>query len=184
MAGRVVQERGTGMLYHGRYEGRHGKGSMARERMSSKRGQKRVYACLCSRYAHNAHRSLPRADAASRRAPLLCLRRRTELMPQALLQDYQKLLSSAPVRRLNPAKVAQSRFLNNRLVEVVAFMENIAVKDSVEKASTETAEHGAGVRWCNESTRARQCCARCHVEAGRVKVHTALPTSCCFCCVL
>eukprot|EP00198_Chlamydomonas_reinhardtii_P004430 XP_001693766.1 protein kinase [Chlamydomonas reinhardtii] len=56
--------------------------------------------------------------------------RRTELMPQALLQDYQKLLSSAPVRRLNPAKVAQSRFLNNRLVEVVAFMENIAVKDS------------------------------------------------------
>lgn len=61
--------------------------------------------------------------------------RRTDVIPPALLQDYQKLLSSAPARRLNPAKVAQSRFLNNRLVDVVAFMENIAVKDSVEKES-------------------------------------------------
>ncbi|GLI62075.1 hypothetical protein VaNZ11_004633 [Volvox africanus] len=61
--------------------------------------------------------------------------RHTEVIPPALLQDYQKLLSSAPARRLNPSKVAQSRFLNNRLVEVVAFMENIAVKDSVEKES-------------------------------------------------
>lgn len=58
------------------------------------------------------------------------------MIPPALLQDYQKLLSSAPARRLNPAKVAQSRFLNNRLVDVVAFMENIAVKDSVEKVGT------------------------------------------------
>ncbi|GIL75242.1 hypothetical protein Vretifemale_5022, partial [Volvox reticuliferus] len=61
--------------------------------------------------------------------------RHTDVIPAALLQDYQKLLSSAPARRLNPAKVAQSRFLNNRLVDVVAFMENIAVKDSVEKES-------------------------------------------------
>mmetsp|Transcript_8758 Transcript_8758/g.18684 ORF Transcript_8758/g.18684 Transcript_8758/m.18684 type:complete len:802 (-) Transcript_8758:459-2864(-) len=59
--------------------------------------------------------------------------RRTDLMPQALLADYQKLLSSAPSRRLNPAKVAESKFLNNRLVDVVNFMENIAVKDSIEK---------------------------------------------------
>ncbi|GLC35616.1 hypothetical protein PLESTM_000343500 [Pleodorina starrii] len=61
--------------------------------------------------------------------------RHTDLIPPALLQDYQKLLSSAPARRLNPSKVAQSRFLNNRLVDVVAFMENIAVKDGVEKES-------------------------------------------------
>ncbi|GIL51106.1 hypothetical protein Vafri_7196 [Volvox africanus] len=61
--------------------------------------------------------------------------RHTDVIPPALLQDYQKLLSSAPARRLNPAKVAQSRFLNNRLVDVVAFMENIAVKDGVEKES-------------------------------------------------
>ncbi|KAG2500649.1 hypothetical protein HYH03_001416 [Edaphochlamys debaryana] len=61
--------------------------------------------------------------------------RHTEGIPKALLGDYQKLLSSAPARRLNPAKVAQSPFLHNRLVEVVAFMENIAVKDSVEKES-------------------------------------------------
>jgi hypothetical protein len=52
--------------------------------------------------------------------------RRTDLIPPALLQDYQKLLSSAPARRLNPSKVAESKFLNNTLVGLVAFMENIA----------------------------------------------------------
>jgi SCY1-like protein 1 len=41
--------------------------------------------------------------------------------------------SSTPARRLNPSAVASSAFLNNRLVEVAAFMENIAVKDGSEK---------------------------------------------------
>jgi len=49
-----------------------------------------------------------------------------QVIPPALLSDYQKLLSSQPARRLNPAKVAESKFLNNKLVEVVAFIENIA----------------------------------------------------------
>ena len=31
--------------------------------------------------------------------------RRTDIIPVALLGDYQKLLSSAPTRRLNPSKV-------------------------------------------------------------------------------
>ncbi|GFH06115.1 protein kinase domain-containing protein, partial [Haematococcus lacustris] len=61
--------------------------------------------------------------------------RRTDSIPPALLGDYQKLLSSAPTRRLNPAKVAECKFLNNRLVDVVAFMENISVKDSMDKES-------------------------------------------------
>jgi hypothetical protein len=52
-----------------------------------------------------------------------------QVIPQALLGDYQKLLSSQPARRLNPAKVAESSFLNNNLVAVVAFMENIAGRD-------------------------------------------------------
>ena len=52
--------------------------------------------------------------------------RRTDCIPPALLQDYQKLLGSAPTRRLNPSKVAESKFLNNTLVGLVAFMENIA----------------------------------------------------------
>jgi hypothetical protein len=106
--------------------------------------------------------------------------RQTDVIPQALLGDYQKLLSSAPGKRLNPSQVrrrraeaaasagkdgavgssghgtgwvlaagppprprptpppwpstpppprcqvAESKFLNNRLVKVVAFMENIA----------------------------------------------------------
>ncbi|GBF94506.1 hypothetical protein Rsub_07040 [Raphidocelis subcapitata] len=59
--------------------------------------------------------------------------RNTQPIPPALLEDYQKLLSSTPARRLNPAQVAESKFLNNKLVKVAAFMENISVKDSAEK---------------------------------------------------
>jgi hypothetical protein len=58
--------------------------------------------------------------------PCPALPRRTDCIPPALLQDYQKLLGSAPTRRLNPSKVAESKFLNNTLVGLVAFMENIA----------------------------------------------------------
>ena len=59
--------------------------------------------------------------------------RNTEVIPPALLGDYQKLLSSAPSRRLNPAKLAECKFLQSRLGDVVSFMENIAVKDSIDK---------------------------------------------------
>ena len=59
--------------------------------------------------------------------------RETEALPPALLADYQRLLSSAPARRLNPAQVAESKFLNNQLVKIVAFMEGVAVKDAAEK---------------------------------------------------
>lgn len=66
----------------------------------------------------------------SHAVPLL---RRTDVIPAALLGDYQKLLSSNPPRRLNPSKVAECKFLHCKLVDVVNFMENIAVKDGVEK---------------------------------------------------
>ncbi|GMH33401.1 hypothetical protein BSKO_01235 [Bryopsis sp. KO-2023] len=56
-------------------------------------------------------------------------------IPEALLKDYQRLLGSQATRRLNPSKVAKSKFLNNQLVDVVTFMENLAVKESVEKES-------------------------------------------------
>ena len=49
------------------------------------------------------------------------------------LQDYQRLLSSQPARRLNPAKLAESSVLKNKLVDTIAFLENLAVKDSAEK---------------------------------------------------
>lgn len=48
-------------------------------------------------------------------------------------QDYQRLLSSQPGRRLNPAKLAESSVLKNKLVDLIAFLENLAVKDSAEK---------------------------------------------------
>eukprot|EP01025_Chloroclados_australasicus_P044658 TRINITY_DN4855_c0_g2_i1.p1 TRINITY_DN4855_c0_g2~~TRINITY_DN4855_c0_g2_i1.p1 ORF type:complete len:807 (+),score=106.86 TRINITY_DN4855_c0_g2_i1:50-2422(+) len=59
--------------------------------------------------------------------------RNTNPIPQALLSDYQKLLGSNPNKRLNPAKLVDSEFLKNQLVELVAFFENLAVKDSVER---------------------------------------------------
>lgn len=54
-------------------------------------------------------------------------------IPEALVKDYQKLLTTQPGKRLNPSRVAKSKFLNNQLVSVVNFLENLAVKESVEK---------------------------------------------------
>ncbi len=51
----------------------------------------------------------------------------------ALLQDYQRLLASQSVRRLNPAKVSESAALKTKLVDTIAFLESLAVKDSNEK---------------------------------------------------
>jgi SCY1-like protein 1 len=60
--------------------------------------------------------------------------RDTNCIPPSVLPDYQRLLASTPARRLNPAAIAASALLNgSRLVEAVAFMEAIAVKDSSEK---------------------------------------------------
>jgi SCY1-like protein 1 len=60
--------------------------------------------------------------------------RDTACIPPSILPDYQRLLASAPQRRLNPAAIAASQLLNgSRLVEAVAFMEAIAVKDASEK---------------------------------------------------
>ncbi|CAD7699921.1 unnamed protein product [Ostreobium quekettii] len=59
--------------------------------------------------------------------------RRTDPIPEALLTDYQRLLGSKPSKRLNPAKVAKSQFVHNQTVDVVNFLENLAVKESVEK---------------------------------------------------
>ena len=43
------------------------------------------------------------------------------------------MLSSQPARRLNPSKLAESSVLKNKLVDTIAFLENLAVKDSAEK---------------------------------------------------
>lgn len=51
----------------------------------------------------------------------------------AAAQDYQRLLGSAPTRRLNPAKIAESSAIKNKLVDTISFLENLAVKDSQEK---------------------------------------------------
>ncbi|GJN17333.1 hypothetical protein PR202_gb04391 [Eleusine coracana subsp. coracana] len=62
--------------------------------------------------------------------------RNTASIPKSLLPDYQRLLSSAPTRRLNPSKlIDNSEFFQNKLVETIQFMEVLNLKDSVEKDS-------------------------------------------------
>ncbi|XP_047955208.1 probable inactive serine/threonine-protein kinase scy1 isoform X1 [Salvia hispanica] len=60
--------------------------------------------------------------------------RNTANIPKSLLQDYQRLLSSMPSRRLNPSKLLEnSEYFQNKLVETIQFMEVLNLKDSVEK---------------------------------------------------
>ncbi|KMZ62159.1 Protein kinase [Zostera marina] len=60
--------------------------------------------------------------------------RGTASIPKSLLPDYQRLLSSAPSRRLNSSKlVDNSEYFQNKLVETIQFMEILNLKDSVEK---------------------------------------------------
>ncbi|XP_071934386.1 uncharacterized protein [Coffea arabica] len=60
--------------------------------------------------------------------------RNTASIPKSLLPDYQRLLSSAPSRRLNASKLLEnSEYFQNKLVETIHFMEILNLKDSVEK---------------------------------------------------
>ncbi|XP_071711478.1 uncharacterized protein [Rutidosis leptorrhynchoides] len=60
--------------------------------------------------------------------------RNTASLPKSLLPDYQRLLSSAPSRRLNSSKLAENcEYFQNKLVDTIHFMEVLNLKDSVEK---------------------------------------------------
>lgn len=60
--------------------------------------------------------------------------RNTECLPKNLLPDYQRLLGSTPIRRMNPSKlINNSEFFQNKLVETIQFMDVLNLKDSVEK---------------------------------------------------
>ncbi|XP_077214839.1 kinase family with ARM repeat domain-containing protein isoform X2 [Tasmannia lanceolata] len=54
-------------------------------------------------------------------------------IPKSLLPDYQRLLNSHSSRRLNPSKLDNSEYFQNKLVETIQFMEVLNLKDSVEK---------------------------------------------------
>ncbi|KAF2319298.1 hypothetical protein GH714_014465 [Hevea brasiliensis] len=60
--------------------------------------------------------------------------RNTGSIPKSLLQDYQRLLSSMPSRRMNTSKLIEnSEYFQNKLVDTIHFMEILTLKDSVEK---------------------------------------------------
>ena len=60
--------------------------------------------------------------------------RETQHIPQVLLKDYQRLLGSQPAKRYNPKKlVDNSSLFANKLVETITFLDNLSLKDSIEK---------------------------------------------------
>ncbi|XP_048232162.1 probable inactive serine/threonine-protein kinase scy1 [Ricinus communis] len=60
--------------------------------------------------------------------------RNTGSIPKSLLQDYQRLLSSMPSRRMNTSKLIENgEYFQNKLVDTIHFMEILTLKDSVEK---------------------------------------------------
>ena len=56
-------------------------------------------------------------------------------IPEDLLKDYQRLLNSQGQKRLNPQRLLKNKYLHNQLVEVVSFLESLAVKEATEKST-------------------------------------------------
>eukprot|EP01114_Cavostelium_apophysatum_P021254 TRINITY_DN7366_c0_g1_i1.p1 TRINITY_DN7366_c0_g1~~TRINITY_DN7366_c0_g1_i1.p1 ORF type:complete len:732 (-),score=205.55 TRINITY_DN7366_c0_g1_i1:36-2231(-) len=54
-------------------------------------------------------------------------------IPKDLVSSYQQLLTSSPKTRLNPSKLLESPYFGNSYVETCLFLEQITLKDSVEK---------------------------------------------------
>ena len=65
-------------------------------------------------------------------------------------QVFQRLLSSQPARRLNPAKLATNPVLHNKLVDITASLENLSVRAS-----------SAAVRPSRADLQLCACTARC-----------------------
>ena len=59
--------------------------------------------------------------------------KRIDCIPQSLKPYYQKLLASQPARRLNPKDILDAGVFKSDLLVIVAFMQNLAVKDAMEK---------------------------------------------------
>lgn len=60
--------------------------------------------------------------------------REIDHVPQVLLKDYQRLLGSQPGKRYNPKKLVEnSSLFANKLVETIAFLDTLTLKDSIEK---------------------------------------------------
>lgn len=56
-------------------------------------------------------------------------------IPVSLKPYYQKLLASQPAKRMNPAEILDAQVLKNNLLMMVTFLQNLAVKDGMEKDS-------------------------------------------------
>lgn len=72
------------------------------------------------------------------------LREAATLLPPELVKDYQRLLASAPARRLNPSALADSPALRTPPVRALAFLDSLAVRDATEKDAFFRGGGGAG----------------------------------------
>ena len=61
--------------------------------------------------------------------------KKLDCIPVKLKPYYQKLLSSQPAKRLNPIDLLEARVMKNDLLMTVTFLQNLAMKDSMEKDS-------------------------------------------------
>ncbi len=59
--------------------------------------------------------------------------KRIDCIPQTLKPYYQKLLATQPARRMNPKDILDAGVLKSDLLLIVAFLQNLAVKDAMEK---------------------------------------------------
>lgn len=54
-------------------------------------------------------------------------------IPEGLKAEYQRLLSSTPARRLDPAKIMESSLFQSKLVDTISFLDKLAIKEQTEK---------------------------------------------------
>lgn len=79
----------------------------------------------------------PRCRAAGLAPPPRCAPAPKLAAPAPALP--QRLLASAPARRLDPSRLAEASWLRNKLVETAGFLDNLALKDAAEKVSSKQA---------------------------------------------
>ena len=84
--------------------------------------------------------------------------REIDHVPQVLLKDYQRLLGSQPGKRYNPKKLVEnSSLFANKLVETIAFLDTLTLKDSIEKEQFSGTCPASSRRWRRPRSSARSC---------------------------
>eukprot|EP00959_Pyramimonas_sp_CCMP1952_P167175 3493908-Pyramimonas_sp.AAC.1 len=83
------------------------------------------------------------------------------------MKDYTRLLGSQPTRRLNPAKLLETNeYFQNKLLDTVGFLENLALKDSSEKVSRPKVSRKGVEKRCREKVSSEGVEKRCRAKVS------------------